>query len=76
LIRDRARRHSLIGDGVDQRVDAQQAIDERVLRVDAQMNEGVHPACSAPTSRTGANVARWAAHGPSGWSARNCSAAA
>ena len=35
LIRDRASRHALLGDGIDERVDAQQAIDERVLRVDA-----------------------------------------
>ena len=73
LVRDRACRHTPLGDGVDERVDAQQAIDERVLRVDAQVNEARHRACSAPTSRTGAKVARWIAHGPNFSSARRCS---
>ena len=76
LIRDRTGRHALVGHGVDERIDAQQAIDERVLRVDAQMDEAVHRACSAPTSRTGANVARWIAHGPNFSRARKCSAVA
>ena len=73
LIRDRARRHVPLGDGVDERVDAQQAIDERIFRVDAQVNEARHRACSAPTSRTGANVARWITHGPNFSSALKCS---
>ncbi len=58
LVGDRARRHALFGRGVDERVDADDAIDERVFRVDPQVDETAHRSCPPPLSRTGANDTR------------------
>ena len=58
LICDRACRHALQGCGVDERVDADDAIDERVFRVDPQVNETAHWACPPPLPRTGAKDTR------------------
>ncbi len=59
LIGDRTGRHPELVERVDERVDAHDAVDERVLGVDAQMDEAGHgrPLSSSSTSRAAAALA-------------------